>query len=181
MKPDRKNFHFVVALALLGAIVFCPAQIASAADYPSVSSPCNFSFPRDHASHPDYRIEWWYYTGNLRAEDGARYGFQLTFFRIGTVPAHKERLSQGKPPSAWRADQVFAVHAALSDISANEFLHSDKMSRAALGLAGARETEGRFEVFATAAARRSRLRFIVFGQKPPIFRSAWTSLPSKRP
>ncbi|HCE03228.1 MAG TPA: hypothetical protein DEQ98_08295, partial [Acidobacteria bacterium] len=20
-------------------------------------------FPRDHGSHPEYRIEWWYYTG----------------------------------------------------------------------------------------------------------------------
>ena len=28
-----------------------------------------FAFPRDHASHPDYKIEWWYYTGNLA--DGA--------------------------------------------------------------------------------------------------------------
>jgi len=148
MKPDRADINFIFAMGFLAAVVFCQLQIASAADYPSVSSPCNFSFPRDHASHPDYRIEWWYYTGNLRAEDGARYGFQLTFFRVGTVQAHKERLSPGKPSSAWRADQVFVVHAALSDISANEFLHSDKMSRAALGLAGAGESEGRFEVFA---------------------------------
>ena len=28
------------------------------------------AFPRDHGSHPDYRIEWWYYTGNLASADG---------------------------------------------------------------------------------------------------------------
>jgi predicted secreted hydrolase len=41
----------------------------------------------DHASHPDYKIEWWYYTGNLDATDGRRFGYQLTFFRIGIDPA----------------------------------------------------------------------------------------------
>ena len=24
-----------------------------------------FSFPDDHGPHPEYKIEWWYYTGNL--------------------------------------------------------------------------------------------------------------------
>ncbi len=138
--------NIIGALAFLAAIVFCMVQIGRASDYPSVSGPCNLSFPRDHASHPDYRIEWWYYTGNLRSEDGARYGFQLTFFRTRTVPAQKERVSPGRP-SAWRTGQVFAVHAALSDISSNEFLHYEKMSRAALKLAGAKEEAGRFEVF----------------------------------
>src|SRR5687767_206092 len=39
-----------------------------------------FEFPRDHASHSEYKIEWWYYTGNL-ASGGMRFGYQLTFFR----------------------------------------------------------------------------------------------------
>jgi predicted secreted hydrolase len=107
---------------------------------------CDLSFPRDHGSHPDYRVEWWYYTGNLRAEDGARYGFQLTFFRVRAVPARKAAPNSGKP-SAWRADQIFTVHAAVSDIASNEFHHDEKMSRAALELAGTREEADRFEVF----------------------------------
>src|SRR5688572_32185311 len=44
-----------------------------------------FSFPRDHGSHPEYRTEWWYYTGHLRTESGKRYGFEVTFFRVGVV------------------------------------------------------------------------------------------------
>jgi len=46
------------------------------------AGPRAFSFPRDHGPHPEFRTEWWYYTGNLRARDGRHVGFQLTFFRI---------------------------------------------------------------------------------------------------
>src|SRR5690349_21091538 len=30
----------------------------------------HYLFPRDHASHDDFRTEWWYYTGHLRSDDG---------------------------------------------------------------------------------------------------------------
>ena len=30
----------------------------------------DWQFPRDHGRHPDFRLEWWYYTGLLRADDG---------------------------------------------------------------------------------------------------------------
>ncbi|MCB0051570.1 MAG: carotenoid 1,2-hydratase, partial [Caldilinea sp.] len=49
-------------------------------------APLTFSFPRDHGPHPDYRTEWWYYTGNLSADDGTLYGYQLTFFRSALTP-----------------------------------------------------------------------------------------------
>src|SRR5678815_793682 len=44
-----------------------------------------WEFPRDHAAHRAYRIEWWYLTGILQAEDapGRAFGYQLTLFRIG--------------------------------------------------------------------------------------------------
>src|SRR5438105_1993818 len=29
------------------------------------------TFPVDHAAHPDYRTEWWYYTGHLRPPPGS--------------------------------------------------------------------------------------------------------------
>src|SRR5262249_1116197 len=40
-----------------------------------------FSLLADHYSHPDFKIEWWYYTGHLESESGKRYGYQVTFFR----------------------------------------------------------------------------------------------------
>ena len=42
-----------------------------------------FAFPRDHASHPDYKIEWWYYTGNVKAADGRRFGLSIP---SGAIP-----------------------------------------------------------------------------------------------
>lgn len=32
----------------------------SQADWERVVQPRAFEFPRDHAAHPDHRIEWWY-------------------------------------------------------------------------------------------------------------------------
>ncbi|HSH16019.1 MAG TPA: lipocalin-like domain-containing protein, partial [Verrucomicrobiae bacterium] len=40
-----------------------------------------FEFPRDHGSHPEFKIEWWYVTGHLFNEQNRRFGFQATFFR----------------------------------------------------------------------------------------------------
>src|SRR5437764_262993 len=47
--------------------------------------------PEDHAAHPDYQNEWWYYTGHLRTKSGESYGFQLTWFRVGLSKAQQEQ------------------------------------------------------------------------------------------
>jgi len=26
----------------------------------------NYRFPEDHGTHPDFKTEWWYFTGNLK-------------------------------------------------------------------------------------------------------------------
>ena len=48
-----------------------------------VTGPRPFSFPADHAAHPEYRTEWWYFTGNLLTDQARHFGYELTFFRIG--------------------------------------------------------------------------------------------------
>ena len=88
------------------------------------------SLPRDHASHPDNKLEWWYYTGNLDASDGRRFGYQLTFFRVGIVP---------KPanPSRWAVRDLHMAHFAISDIGRSEFRFKERLNRAGIGWAGA--------------------------------------------
>ncbi len=88
------------------------------------------NLPHDHASHPDYRLEWWYYTGNLHAQDGRRFGYQLTFFRIGVdfKPAN---------PSIWAVRDLFMTHLAISDIDGQRYLFDEKFNRAGPGWAGA--------------------------------------------
>ena len=90
-----------------------------------------FVFPRDHGPHPEYRNEWWYMTGNLDATDGRRFGFELTFFRFALAPKLPE------PDSAWRTNQVYIAHLAVTDADGQRFFISERFSRGALGLAGA--------------------------------------------
>lgn len=114
--------------------------------YHSVTGPCLPVFPRDHGPHPGYRTEWWYYTGNMRSRDGHEFGFQLTFFRRQISPPGADR-DWPKPASAWRTQQIFIAHAALSDITGKRFHHAERISREMPGLAGASQEDGVTSVF----------------------------------
>ena len=89
-----------------------------------------FSFPRDHAAHPDFKIEWWYYTGNVTAANGRRFGYQVTFFRVGIdhAPAN---------PSKWAVRDLYMTHLAVSDPTGQRYRFAEKLSRGGPGLAGA--------------------------------------------
>ncbi len=126
-----------------------PSQASQAVDHNgfyAVTGPCNLEFPADHGPHPGYRTEWWYFTGNLQSESGRRFGFQLTFFRrqISAPGADKH---WPEPSSAWRTNQVYLAHAALTDVSFSRFHHSERISRGALELAGARSNGSRTRIF----------------------------------
>lgn len=96
-----------------------------------VTEPLPVEFPRDHGPHPEYRLEWWYYVGNLVTAEGRRFGYQLTFFRSALTPDAIERAS------SWGTNQVYMAHFALSDIEADQFHAQDRYTRGAAGLAGA--------------------------------------------
>jgi predicted secreted hydrolase len=91
-----------------------------------------FSFPRDHASHPQYRLEWWYYTGNLETGDGRRIGYQLTFFRTGIV-------TRPLVASRWAVRDLYIAHFAISDIEHEKLYWFERINRAGIGWAGADE------------------------------------------
>ncbi|MDX1513017.1 MAG: lipocalin-like domain-containing protein [Gammaproteobacteria bacterium] len=91
-------------------------------------------FPADHGPHPDFRSEWWYFTGNLENGSGRRFGFQLTFFRFAL---DRESVKQRRGNSNWLADQVYMAHFALSDAAGRRFHSFERFDREALGLSGA--------------------------------------------
>ena len=66
--------------AFLASALAALAPRARAADYPLVQLGHALEFPRDHGAHPQFRTEWWYVTGSLRAGAGRELGFQVTFF-----------------------------------------------------------------------------------------------------
>ena len=119
-----------------------------------VLGPRTFEFPRDHGAHPEYRQEWWYVTGNLDAANGERFGFELTFFRFALAPvsasasavksASGATASVGLVPvtsadrdSRWRTREIYMAHFAVTDVARGRFRFSQKLSRGAVGLAGA--------------------------------------------
>jgi predicted secreted hydrolase len=94
--------------------------------------PWRFEFPRDHASHPSFRTEWWYYTGHL--DGGGGFGFELTFFRVGIDP------SRERSPSRWALHTIYFAHLALTEIDRNRFRFHEKLGRPSLGMSGADST-----------------------------------------
>jgi predicted secreted hydrolase len=89
----------------------------------------HYQFPRDHFNHPDFQTEWWYYTGNLKTAEGRRFGFELTFFRVG--------VDRDPKPGIWDVRDVWMAHLALSDIDGNRFLSNERFNRSGAGIAGA--------------------------------------------
>jgi predicted secreted hydrolase len=104
-RPIRGGRGVALALLLLGA------------------SPATIEFPRDHGTHPDAAMEWWYYTGHLTDPKGAEYGFQVTFFRV---------------------KELYLAHFAWTDVTSGRFLYEEKTHLGLPGIAGA--ASGRLDV-----------------------------------
>ena len=122
----------VRCLGLLAAFTLCATPV-----YRQAMPGYRYEFPRDHFNHPGFRTEWWYYTGNLRAADGHRYGFELVFFRQG------ERRGPSGNASAWRVDDLYLAHLAWTDIDGRRFHSYRRLNRAGPGIAGASLDEAR--------------------------------------
>ena len=89
-----------------------------------------FIFPADHASHPSFRNEWWYLTGQLEDEEGQHYGFQYTLFRVGLTPPQNKQ-------ATWPRDTLWMAHAALSDSGKKQQWHVQRLSHGGVETAGA--------------------------------------------
>ncbi len=114
------------SLSLDGAL-----RAADDRGYAKALAPREFHFPADHGPHPEFRTEWWYYTGNLATAEGRRFGFQLTFFRSALAPESLKRAS------AWATRQAWLAHFTVSDVDGKQFHSFERWSRGAVGLAGA--------------------------------------------
>lgn len=100
-------------------------------NFATALAPRQFRFPQDHGPHPRFRNEWWYLTGNLDSDSGRRFGFELTFFRFSLASGEVAE------DSAWRSNQVYIAHFAVTDAASGAFHVEQRFSRGALGLAGA--------------------------------------------
>ena len=114
---------------LLFAFATAPAQ-----QYEPALPGYKFQFPRDYFNHEQYQTEWWYYTGNVRAQDGRRFGYELTFFRQG--------VSRATNSDPWYVHDLWMAHLALSDIGGQHFYHEERLNRSGPGIAGVDAASG---------------------------------------
>lgn len=116
----RSRFLLALAALLAGG-----AAWSATAPWRLAEPGYRWSFPRDHSTHPGYRNEWWYFTGQVstRGEPRRRFGYQLTLFRVGVLPE--------APPldSAWAAANVVMGHAALTDVAGRGHRFSEVLAR----------------------------------------------------
>lgn len=118
MKPLK-----ILAPALLAAGTLVYIACSDEPDgFRHASPDRGITLPADHAAHPDYKNEWWYYTGHLRSRDGRRFGFQLTWFRVGLTKEQQEG-------SRFKVNTFYFAHFTVTDKDRGTFLHAERSSR----------------------------------------------------
>jgi predicted secreted hydrolase len=115
-----RSLIFLVAAACLAA---------APGDFKQALAPRDWNFPRDHGRHDGFKLEWWYFTGNMHDSTGRRFGYQLTFFRSAFAPDKPARTSP------WGMNDLYFAHAAVTDIDGKQFVFKDRLERARDGLA----------------------------------------------
>jgi predicted secreted hydrolase len=108
------------------------------------------SFPRDHGAHPELRTEWWYLTGHATVGDKI-YGYQITFFRSRVPDAQGTQTLR----SAFAAKQLIFAHAAITDVSAKQHLHDQRIAREGFGLSEASQETTQVKLRDWTLARRA--------------------------
>ena len=128
-----------VAVLALASSAFAANATGAAGPAPTAADtwqraigPWAWSFPRDHGAHPNFKSEWWYFTGNLKENSTGRpFGYQLTIFRQGV------QINPAQKNSKWAVRDFYFGHFTISDIAHDEFYVAEKVSRGALGEAHA--------------------------------------------
>lgn len=161
------GFAFALALVAL-------APMFAQSRWKDATAGFRFEFPRDHASHPDHKIEWWYYTGNVATASGRRFGYQVTFFRVGIDQAPAN-------PSRWAVRDIHMAHLAVSDPDGRRYRFDERLSRSGPGLSGA--SADRYKVWnddwsaglddaghhvLTAAATNASVQLVLDAGKAPV-------------
>jgi predicted secreted hydrolase len=127
--------RFVAAVLLMSFVVWGGAHTLAggfaglgddAAGFAPVVPGREVAFPADFGAHPEFRIEWWYVTANLKDASGSAYGVQWTLFR--------QALEPGPQREGWSSQQVWMGHAAVTSADTHRF--AETLARGGIGQAG---------------------------------------------
>ncbi len=149
MEPNKKILNAISGIALIsfalvllmgcaatetsyeGASVIDNLAVEDGQEFQRAYAPVEFDFPKDHGAHPEYRTEWWYFTGTLQDASGDQYGYQFTVFRTALTPHAAER------QSTMATNQIYLAHFALTDAKSQDHVSFEQYSRGGGELSGA--------------------------------------------
>jgi predicted secreted hydrolase len=131
----RSSLLAAAMLIATGTASSTPSPNPTPTPTPTWASPAadrSWRFPEDHWAKPGFRNEWWYFTGHLEdaADPARRFGFQLTFFRVGILPRAPDL------DSAWATRGAVMAHAAIVDLATGEHRFSEVLWREVPPLGG---------------------------------------------
>lgn len=109
------------------------ADASPASDFRQPAPGDRIRLPEDWGPHPQYRIEWWYLTANLRTATGAPLGIQWTQFRQGLKARPADQ--PAPPASQWPLQSAWMAHGAVSFDGQHRF--AERFARGDIGQAGA--------------------------------------------
>ena len=137
MKPQLSIL--LTGLLLLTAAAVFPEDPPTTDDWKRADTRWEPEFPRDHFNHPNFKTEWWYFTGHLHdvVNRKREYGFQITFFRQGIRPPGNRNPAR----SRFVRDHFYFGHFAISDLDNKRFFFDQIVSRGAFEEAGANNVD----------------------------------------
>jgi predicted secreted hydrolase len=129
----QSNLIFSFTVCLLALLAFGVRPVSAAEKgYEQALPGYQFKFPEDHYSHDQYKTEWWYFAGHLTTNEKKHYGYEVTFFRLGGD------YEPNNESSAWKGDNYYLAHFAITDEDGKTFRFYEKLNRSKSNLAGAK-------------------------------------------
>lgn len=131
----RRRLLAAVAAGILPAGAPVLAALKDTRTFSAARAGQPLQLPADHGPHPDFRTEWWYFTGWFEALNSALtepVGIQLTFFR--SAPN-----TETSNPVRMAPRQLLFAHAAIAQASKGHLLHEQVARR--MGLADTELTQ----------------------------------------
>jgi len=115
-------------LITLALILCVTAPPALAGEFADVTPDKSVAFPGDMHYRDGYKVQWWYFTGHLRDDQGRLFGYELTFFVVGVQKKHHR--------SRFGLNNIYISHFALTDVGGRRFSFSDIADRGAFSTSG---------------------------------------------
>ncbi|MCE2680553.1 MAG: carotenoid 1,2-hydratase [Burkholderiales bacterium] len=126
VQARKRQLLLLAPLALQPKLLL--AGLQDKRTYKNASANQQISLPKDHAAHPEFKTEWWYFTGWLEREapNAGAVGVQITFFRNAPT-------TDLGNPSRFTPSQLLFAHAAIALPERSGLIHDQIALRAGAG------------------------------------------------